>query len=222
MASAPLALVHLVKRSGNTIAVDKIDLKIAAGSCRCLLGPSGCGKTSTLHMITGHEIASEGDILLGPRNITCQPAGGRARHRDAVPESRAVSAPVGTGQRGLRPEDARHGQAAAPGQGGRSAGAGEFVARFMGRHNGIPAVVIQSMWSPAVTAVRSKRIACNLQPLKEGDRACAAGSGLPATLRGKKLDGAGAGARALALAFDRQRQRQLSWTTPAAPATAAR
>ena len=52
-------------------------MKIAAGSCRCLLGPSGCGKTSTLHMIAGHEIASDGDILLGLRNITCLPAAGR-------------------------------------------------------------------------------------------------------------------------------------------------
>ena len=51
-------------------------------------------------------------------------------------------------------------------------------------------VVIQSMWSPAVTAVRSKGIACTFQPLKEGYRAWAAGFGLPATLSGKKLDGA--------------------------------
>ena len=51
-------------------------------------------------------------------------------------------------------------------------------------------VVIQSMWSPAVTAVRTKGIACNFQPLKEGYRAWAAGFGLPRTLSGRKLDGA--------------------------------
>ena len=45
-------------------------------------------------------------------------------------------------------------------------------------------VVIQSMWSPAVTAVRTKGIACTFQPLKEGYRAWAAGFGLPATLSG--------------------------------------
>ena len=49
-------------------------------------------------------------------------------------------------------------------------------------------VVIQSMWSPAVTAVRTKGIACNFQPLKEGYRAWAAGFGVPATASGKKLD----------------------------------
>lgn len=51
-------------------------------------------------------------------------------------------------------------------------------------------VVIQSMWSPAVTAVRTKGVACTFQPLKEGYRAWAAGFGLPATLSGRKLDGA--------------------------------
>ena len=51
-------------------------------------------------------------------------------------------------------------------------------------------VVIQSMWSPAVTAVRTKGLPCVFQPLKEGYRAWAAGFGLPATLSGRKLDGA--------------------------------
>jgi len=72
-----LELVHLVKRYGDTTAVDRIDLKVAAGSYCCLLGPSGCGKTSTLRMIAGHERASEGDILLGHRNITDLPAAAR-------------------------------------------------------------------------------------------------------------------------------------------------
>src|SRR3954463_10263128 len=49
-------------------------------------------------------------------------------------------------------------------------------------------VVIQSMWSPAVTAVRSKGIACTYQPLKEGYRAWAAGFGLPRTVTGKKAE----------------------------------
>jgi putative spermidine/putrescine transport system substrate-binding protein len=51
-------------------------------------------------------------------------------------------------------------------------------------------VVIQSMWSPAVTAVRSKGVPCIYQPLKEGYRAWAGGFGLPKTTTGRKLDGA--------------------------------
>jgi putative spermidine/putrescine transport system ATP-binding protein len=67
---ANLELVHVTKRYGSTVAVDAIDLRVAAGAYCCLLGPSGCGKTSTLRMIAGHESASEGDILIGAANVT--------------------------------------------------------------------------------------------------------------------------------------------------------
>ena len=49
-------------------------------------------------------------------------------------------------------------------------------------------VVIQSMWSPAVTKVRQMGIACKYQPLKEGYRAWAAGLGIPTHVEGKTLD----------------------------------
>jgi len=51
-------------------------------------------------------------------------------------------------------------------------------------------VVIQSMWSPAVTAVRQQGVPCIYQPLKEGYRAWASGLGIPAHLEGRKLDAA--------------------------------
>ncbi|WP_341676496.1 ABC transporter ATP-binding protein [Niveibacterium sp. SC-1] len=75
--AADLELVKLSKRYGQTTAVDAIDLRIPAGSYCCLLGPSGCGKTSTLRMIAGHEMVSDGDILLGHRNITVLPPADR-------------------------------------------------------------------------------------------------------------------------------------------------
>src|ERR1700742_2584422 len=75
--TAALELVQLTKMYGDITAVDAIDLRIPSGSYCCLLGPSGCGKTSTLRMIAGHEEASEGDILLGDRNITVLPAAER-------------------------------------------------------------------------------------------------------------------------------------------------
>jgi putative spermidine/putrescine transport system substrate-binding protein len=49
-------------------------------------------------------------------------------------------------------------------------------------------VVIQSMWSPAVTKVRQMGIPCIYQPLKEGYRAWAAGLGIPRHVADKKLD----------------------------------
>jgi putative spermidine/putrescine transport system substrate-binding protein len=51
-------------------------------------------------------------------------------------------------------------------------------------------VVIQSMWSPAVTAVRTRGIDCLYAPLEEGYRAWAAGLGLMAHLEGIKRDAA--------------------------------
>ncbi len=51
-------------------------------------------------------------------------------------------------------------------------------------------VVIQSMWSPAVAAVRSKGIPCVYQPLKEGYRSWGGGLGLAAHLSGAMLDAA--------------------------------
>ncbi len=51
-------------------------------------------------------------------------------------------------------------------------------------------VVIQSMWSPAITAVRAKGVPCVYQPLKEGYRSWGGGLGLSAGLTGLPLDAA--------------------------------
>ena len=51
-------------------------------------------------------------------------------------------------------------------------------------------VVIQSMWSPAITKVRSMGIPCVYQPLKEGYRSWGGGLGLSANLSGLELDAA--------------------------------
>ena len=73
MPEAGVELIGVSKRYGAVTAVDAIDLKIPVGSYCCLIGPSGCGKTSTLRMIAGHERASDGDILIGGRNVTDLP-----------------------------------------------------------------------------------------------------------------------------------------------------
>ncbi len=51
-------------------------------------------------------------------------------------------------------------------------------------------VVIQSMWSPAITKVRSMGIPCVYQPLKEGYRSWGGGLGLSRNLAGLELDAA--------------------------------
>jgi putative spermidine/putrescine transport system substrate-binding protein len=51
-------------------------------------------------------------------------------------------------------------------------------------------VIIQSMWSPAVTAVKSRGIACKYQPLAEGYRGWGGGLGIAKHLSGLDLDAA--------------------------------
>ncbi|MFQ1701283.1 PotD/PotF family extracellular solute-binding protein [Loktanella agnita] len=51
-------------------------------------------------------------------------------------------------------------------------------------------VVIQSMWSPAITAVKSRGIDCVYQPLEEGYRSWGGGIGLSSALTGLERDAA--------------------------------
>lgn len=51
-------------------------------------------------------------------------------------------------------------------------------------------VVIQSMWSPAITAVKTRGIPCVYQPLAEGYRSWGGGLGLSKALTGLELDAA--------------------------------
>jgi len=57
-------------RYGAVTAVDNVSFSIEAGKLVTLLGPSGCGKTTTLRMIAGLEIASEGQIMIGGKDVT--------------------------------------------------------------------------------------------------------------------------------------------------------
>lgn len=58
----------------DVLAVDDISLHIEPGQLVTLLGPSGCGKTTTLRMIAGLEMATEGQILIGDTDVTKLPA----------------------------------------------------------------------------------------------------------------------------------------------------
>jgi sn-glycerol 3-phosphate transport system ATP-binding protein len=68
-----IRLEGLAKRWGDTVALERIDLSIAAGSFCVLLGPSGCGKSTTLRIIAGLEGASEGRVMIDGRDVTNLP-----------------------------------------------------------------------------------------------------------------------------------------------------
>jgi spermidine/putrescine transport system ATP-binding protein len=68
-----IELRSITKRFGDAVAVDNVDLSIAAGEFLTLLGPSGCGKTTILRMISGFEAPTSGAVLLEGRDVTCEP-----------------------------------------------------------------------------------------------------------------------------------------------------
>jgi spermidine/putrescine transport system ATP-binding protein len=63
----------VVKRFGQTTAVDRLDLQVTRGEFFSMLGPSGCGKTTTLRIIAGFEQPDEGEVYLEGRSVSDTP-----------------------------------------------------------------------------------------------------------------------------------------------------
>ena len=71
---AAVRIENLSKRYGATVALERVDLEIAAGDICFLLGPSGCGKTTLLRAVAGFVEPDEGRIWMDNRDITREPA----------------------------------------------------------------------------------------------------------------------------------------------------
>ena len=65
MSEIDVKLEHVTKRFGKFSAVEDVSFEIARGEFFSILGPSGCGKTTTLRMVSGFEIPTEGSIYVG-------------------------------------------------------------------------------------------------------------------------------------------------------------
>ena len=76
MAAAPASVEfrRVTKRFGPVVAVKEVSFTVEPGTLVTLLGPSGCGKTTTLRLIAGLEMASEGQVMIGQRDVTLLPA----------------------------------------------------------------------------------------------------------------------------------------------------
>ncbi len=69
-----IELKHITKRFEDGFdAVSDFNLEVKRGEFVTFLGPSGCGKTTTLRMIAGFDIPTEGEILLNGEPITKLP-----------------------------------------------------------------------------------------------------------------------------------------------------
>jgi multiple sugar transport system ATP-binding protein len=66
---AGISLRNVTKRWGAVTGVATLNLEIADAEFVVFLGPSGCGKTTTMRMIAGLEDVTEGEILIGDREV---------------------------------------------------------------------------------------------------------------------------------------------------------
>ncbi len=62
---------------GGATVVHDIDLDVKRGEFMVLVGPSGCGKSTTLRMIAGLEDITDGQLMIGGRDVTDQPPADR-------------------------------------------------------------------------------------------------------------------------------------------------
>jgi putative spermidine/putrescine transport system ATP-binding protein len=65
-----LALTKICKQFAGTLAVEDFNLQVERGEFVSFLGPSGCGKTTTLRMIAGFEVPTEGKVTIDDVDIT--------------------------------------------------------------------------------------------------------------------------------------------------------
>lgn len=83
--TAALVLRGVVKRFGETHAVDGIDLTVPAGTFYGLVGPNGAGKTTTLSMIAGLLHADRGTITVNGVDAASDPIGAK-RQMGVLPD----------------------------------------------------------------------------------------------------------------------------------------
>ena len=54
----------LVRRFGNLVAVDGVDLQVDAGEVVAFLGPNGAGKSTTMRMVAGSLTPTQGSVVI--------------------------------------------------------------------------------------------------------------------------------------------------------------
>ncbi len=65
-----VSVEKVVKRFGDTVALNAVSVHVEPGELFFLLGPSGCGKTTLLRSLAGFYIPEEGKVLFGDDDVT--------------------------------------------------------------------------------------------------------------------------------------------------------
>jgi len=79
VAEAAVRAQSLVRRFGDFTAVDRLSFEIAPGEIFGFLGPNGSGKSTTIRMLCGLLLPTEGDALVGGISVSQQPESVRER-----------------------------------------------------------------------------------------------------------------------------------------------
>lgn len=69
MSHPQIVFENVVKRFGDSVAVEKLNFAVEQGEFLAIMGSSGCGKTTTLRMLAGLEVPTEGEIRLNGERI---------------------------------------------------------------------------------------------------------------------------------------------------------
>ena len=102
---------QLVKRYGRVTALDHADFDLYPGEILAVIGDNGAGKSTLIKALCGAVIPDSGEIRLGGEivHFTLADRRARGRHRDRLPEPRAVAGAVDRRQHVPRPGNSPEG-----------------------------------------------------------------------------------------------------------------
>ena len=72
-----IKLPDLTKDYGTTLAVNKLNLSVAAGEIYGFIGPNGAGKTTTIRLMGGILAPTSGKIIIGGVDMAKKPVEGK-------------------------------------------------------------------------------------------------------------------------------------------------
>lgn len=72
-----IKLINLTKDFKTTLAVNRLNLEVAAGEIYGFIGPNGAGKTTTIRMMGGIIEPTDGKILIGGIDVSRDPVGAK-------------------------------------------------------------------------------------------------------------------------------------------------
>ncbi len=80
-----LEAIEVTKQFGNTLALNKVSLRVAPGEIYCLLGANGAGKTTLINLFLNFIRPTDGQVLIDGRDVAAYSLESK-RHVSYIPE----------------------------------------------------------------------------------------------------------------------------------------